>query len=375
MPPWMVVGLLTLQVGFASADVVLLDEYWTPEIVVNDVKVTEIDTQQTGDPKQAKVGECSVLLENETGWPNVRFRNGAALRLTEVPTGESDAKLWYRTDTWTGKWTLEVWAYRYQVTDRPVNVLQAELDGGGGDGRLIADDEWHEARGVLAKSDEYDLVPADKRVITFIWLRPTDGWGVPHHTYVDHVEIDALIDEKPPIEPTLYVRPKPGAQVAGDDWVWWEAEDAVEHTFPPGGALLPHNVEEQAVLSNGAWLQFHGNEGQTAKWEPSAPQAGSYTLWCRGVVFEEPFRWRFGGQPWQSWAGDQEPVDVRVVRGTDDEWELTDGWYRLGQVDLPQGKQTFEMETSPGLLSLGLDCFLLTRREFEPDGAKKPADG
>jgi hypothetical protein len=358
-----------------AADVVLLDEYWTPEILVNDVAVTEIDTQATGDAKQAKVGECSALLENETGWPNVRFRNGAALRLTDVPAGECDAKLWYRTDTWTGKWTLEIWAYRYEVTERPMNVLQAELDGGGNDGQLIADDEWHEARGVLIKSDEYDQVPEDKSVITFVWLKPRDGWDVPHHTYVDRVEIDVLTDEEPPVEPARRVRPRPGAQVAGDDWVWWEAEDAVEHTFPPGGALLPHNVDEQAVLSNGAWLQFHGNVDQTARWEPSVPQAGSYTVWCRGVVFEEPFRWRSGGQPWQSWTGDQEPVDTRTVRGTDDEWELTDGWYRLGQVDLPEGKQTFEMETSPGLLSLGLDCFLLTRGEFTPDGARKPGEG
>jgi hypothetical protein len=104
------------------------------------------------------------------------------------------------------------------------------------------------------------------------------------------------------------------------------------------------------------------------------PQAGSYTLWCRGVIFEEPFRWRFGAQPWQSWAGTQEPLDVRVVRETDNEWEITDGWYRLGVVDLPQGKQTFEVEASPGLLSIALDCFLLTRSEFKPDGARKPGE-
>jgi hypothetical protein len=357
-----------------AADIVLLDEYWTPEILVNEVEVTEIDIQQTGDPAQAKVGECSALLENEVGWPNVRFRNGAALRLSEVPEGESDAKLWYRTDAWAGKWRLEIWAYRYQVVDRPVNVLQAELDGGGDDGRLIGDDEWHEARGVLIKSDEYDMVPADKMVITFIWLTPMEGWDMPHHTYIDRIEIDVLTDEEPPVEAARRVRPDPGAQVAGNGWVWWEAEDAVEHTFPPGGAYLPHNVTEQAVLSNGAWLQYHGNTGQTAKWEPSVAQAGPYTLWCRGVIFEEPFRWRFGAQPWQSWAGDQEPLDTRLVRGTDDEWEVTDGWYRLGQVELSQGKQTFEIEASPGLLSVAIDCFLLTRDEFTPNGAKKPGE-
>jgi len=366
------VGLSASAVPVA-ADVVLLDEYWTPEIIQNEVQVTEIDTEQTGDPTQARFGECSALLRNEVGSPNVRFQNGAALRLSEVPAEESDVKLWYRTDNWAGKWTLEVWAYRYQVNDRPVNVLQAELDGGGDDGRLIADGGWHEARGVLIESDEYEMVPADKMVVTYIWLKPTDGWDVPHHTYVDRVEIDVLTDEEPPIEPARRVRPNPGAQVAGDGWVWWEAEDAVEHTFPPGGAYLPYNVQQQAVLSNGAWLQIHGNTGQTARWEPSLAQAGSYALWCRGMLRPERMRWRFGTQAWQVPADDREPLDVRIVRDMDGR-AVTDGWHRLGAVDLPSGKQIFEIEAPPELRSVALDCFLLTCDEFTPDGTRKPGE-
>jgi hypothetical protein len=355
-------------------DVVLLDEYWVPDIVVNEVEVAEVDTQETGEAKDVHSGECSALLTNETGWPSVRFRNGASLRLNEVPAGECDAKLWYRTDMWSGKWTLEVWAYKYEVTERPMNVLQAELDGGGADGALLADDEWHEAKGILVKGPEYDTVPEDKQLTIFVWLKPTEGYGIPHHTYVDRVEIDVLTDETPPLEPATRVRPKPGAQAAGEGWVWFEGEDAVEHTFPPGGVFLPHNVDEQAVLSNGAWLQFHGNEGQTARWEPVVTEAGTYTVWCRGVIYEEPFRWRFGEQPWRSWSSDQEPLDVQLCRVTDDEWDITDAWFRLGQVDLPAGKQTFEIEMSPELLSLALDCFLVTKTDFTPDGSKKPGE-
>jgi hypothetical protein len=355
-------------------DVVLLDEYWVPDIVVNEVEVAEVDTRETGEAKDVHSGECSALLTNETGWPSVRFRNGASLRLNEVPAGECDAKLWYRTDMWSGKWTLEVWAYKYEVTERPMNVLQAELDGGGADGALLADDEWHEAKGILVKGPEYDTVPEDKQLTIFVWLKPTEGYGIPHHTYVDRVEIDVLTDETPPLEPATRVRPKPGAQAAGEGWVWFEGEDAVEHTFPPGGVFLPHNVDEQAVLSNGAWLQFHGNEGQTARWEPVVAEAGTYTVWCRGVIYEEPFRWRFGEQPWRSWSSDQEPLDVQLYRVTDDEWDITDAWFRLGQVDLPAGKQTFEIEMSPELLSLALDCFLVTKTDFTPDGSKKPGE-
>ena len=86
----------------ASADVVLLDEYWTPEILVNDVVVTEIDTLETEDPTQAKSGEFSALLENFSGWPNVRFRGSSRIVADQLPPGYTEAGLWYRTDAWEG---------------------------------------------------------------------------------------------------------------------------------------------------------------------------------------------------------------------------------------------------------------------------------
>ena len=60
-----------------AGGIVLLDEYWTPDIASNDVAVEEIDTVDTEDPTQAKFGRASVRLENETGWPSVRFRGSA----------------------------------------------------------------------------------------------------------------------------------------------------------------------------------------------------------------------------------------------------------------------------------------------------------
>lgn len=367
-------GALLMASGAASADVVLLDEYWSPEIVNHDTQVTEIDTLETGDATEAKFGECSAQLENAGQWPSVRFRNGAVVKLTDIPAEESDAVLWYRTDTWAGKWRLEIWAYIYSVTrDRPVKVLEATLDGGDEDGRLIADDAWHEARGVLLKADEYDQIPPNMPTLTYIWLRPEDGWDIPHRTYIDRIEIDVLTDETPPPEPARRVRPDPGAQSVGPGWIWWEGEDAMEHTLPSGGTYLPHNVKEQATLSNGAWLQHEGAGGCTAKWHVDVADAGRYNLWCRRFSYPASFKWRINNGPWAVLDADTLPAEVDRVRqmGT---WTLAAGWTRLGQVDLEAGKQTFEIEVAEGIQPTALDCFLLSRGEFEPDGPKKPGE-
>ncbi len=137
-------------VSSAVADIVLLDEYWTQEIVNNGVTVTEIDTLTTGDPTQAKSGECSVMMRNEWGWPSVRFRGAARVMLSQVPPGDSEVRVWYRTDTWNGKWRLEIWLHNYDPsTPIPLKVLEGVLDGGGADGTLVADDKWHQARAIL----------------------------------------------------------------------------------------------------------------------------------------------------------------------------------------------------------------------------------
>ncbi|MBI2300619.1 MAG: hypothetical protein HYU66_17055 [Armatimonadetes bacterium] len=75
-----------------SADTVLLDEVWSPEIMVNDVVATEIDTVQTGDPSMARSGEFSIKLENLTGFPNVRFRSATVVRRSGNSGSSSGSK-------------------------------------------------------------------------------------------------------------------------------------------------------------------------------------------------------------------------------------------------------------------------------------------
>jgi hypothetical protein len=372
-----ILGSLGLaSAGRVAADVVLLDEYWTPEVVVCDVSVTEVDTQDTGDPTQAKFGEFSALLENASGWPSVRFRGAAMLQRADMPADRSEISLWYRTDACEGPWRIEIWQHWDELTSAPRKVMEAWVDGGGEGGKLVPDNEWHQASGALVPTEDYDDLPEDVILPTYVWISPTDGWDVAHRTYVDRIELtiqtDAPTQKRPAPEPVRHIRPRPGEQVTGEGWVWWEGEDAVEHNWPPGGIFRPCTAEQQAKLSNGAWLQHPNGAGRTARWEVEVPEAGRYALWLRGFWFVAPLRWRWNDGDWHdSVSDDVEHLDWTRIR---QEW-LNNTWAKLADVDLPAGKNVLELLVPPtGQNSLAIDCWLLTQVPFTPHGNTKPGE-
>jgi hypothetical protein len=370
-----VMAAAALLVGAAApvrASVVLLDEFWSPEVTVTDVQATEVDTETTGDPTQAVAGYFSAKLENIKGAPNVRFRDSASLRPTDLPPDQTEARLWYRTDKWDGKWALSVWIYVHSAS-RPVEMLKADLDGGGKDGRLIADNQWHQAKGLLKKGSEYEVaagaapVPAN----SYVMLHATEGWDIAHTTYVDRVEavgVSGPGKDKPMQPPTRHVRPVPGFQTDGPGLIWFEGEDAVENTFQPGSAYLPGYADEQRLLSNGAWLQ-PGTPAATAKWKFTVPAAGSYAVWARGFWFRGSFRWRVDDGEWKTSGPDRKYLNAVRYRDIDEEaWGLpavTVGWSPLGAADLTAGEHMMQIECSENALGFAFDCWAVSRRAFE----------
>lgn len=371
---WSSVLIPALALGVAHADIILLDEYWSPEIIANDVVATEVDAQETGDPAEAKFGECSAKLENLSGSPNVRFRGAAALTLASVPPGDSELSVWYRTDGWTGTWRGQVWAWHSGLTDAPVLVLEAKLDGGGQNGQLIGDDQWHEARGTLAAAGKHEATPKDAIMsAVYFWLVPDGGWDVRHRTYIDCVSIEVVAGDqkgKPAPPPARRIRPNPGAQTDGPGWVWFEGEDAFEHNVPTGGAALPQTEAQQALLSNGTWLSHHAVPDLQAQWEITVPEDGRYAFWCRGQG--APFRWRWDNGAWQECPADAPWTDLVQFQDHGGYGWMELAWVCLGQADLTRGRHVLGVINTPDDESVGFDCWLLTRGEFTPRGATKP---
>jgi hypothetical protein len=373
---WTPVVAMALAVQPVRPDVVLLDEHWAPETTVNEVVVTEIDAKEVADPTVAKSGDIAAVLTNDTGWPNVRFRGASTVKLADIPPGDSEARLWYRTDKWDGKWQLQLWAYRHGLTNAgPVKVLEATLDGGGEGGKLLADDEWHQAKGVLEAVGDYAKLPKEDRLQTYVWLVPKDGWDKPHGTYVDRCEIAVVKGPKsgvPAPKPMRRVRPKPGAQTSGDGWIWWEAEDAAEHDLPAGGAYGPDTEAQQDLLSNGWWLQYHDWAGKKARWEVEVAEAGKYTLWARGFGPDGRARLRWNGSDWKVFAADDfKPVDWTLILDLG-WWQMEVCWAPIGEVELAKGRQTLTVDGLPGAGGLAIDCWVLIKKPWKPTGTAKP---
>jgi hypothetical protein len=358
---------------------VLLDEYWSPEITANGVSAIEVDTEDTADPTQAVAGYFSALLENDTGAPSVRFRNVASLRPVDLSPNETEVRLWYRTDAWNGRWALDIWLY-VPSAGRPIHFLQSELDCGGPEGRLIADDVWHQASGLLWEGPEYE-VAAEVSVpsAAYVWLRPLDGWDIAHRTYVDRIEAVVVAGphkgELAPL-PARHIRPNPGAQMSAPGFVMFEGEDYVGEPFPPGSAYLPDNADEQRLLSNGAWMQSAGVAGAKVTWQFVIATPGSYNLWARGFWYRGDWRWRIDDGEWHLSPPDRKLLSSVHYRDIDEEaWgqpDITVAWTPLGPVDLAEGEHTLEIEAGEEALGFGFDCWVLARNAFAPPAPESP---
>jgi hypothetical protein len=102
------------------------------------------------------------------------------------------------------------------------------------------------------------------------------------------------------------------------------------------------------------------------------PEAGTYRFWCRAMG--EAFRWAWNDGVWGSCTTQSDWGYETKIRDMDI-YELSVSWVCLGEVTLPAGKQLLRVRpVDEGEGScVGIDCWLLTRKPFTPNGADKPA--
>jgi hypothetical protein len=162
-------------------------------------------------------------------------------------------------------------------------------------------------------------------------------------------------------------KPAEAAQTNGPNWIWWEAEDTVEHTFPARGYFAPANEQEKGKLSGGDWLQHHQGAGLTAKWEVEVLDGGTFAFWTRKFWKHGPFKWRWNRDAWQTCGKDIALADNVTLRK-----HVNANWVYLGEADLPDGKNVLEVEVLPEAAAVAFDCWLLSKGPFMPDGANKP---
>ncbi len=157
---------------------------------------------------------------------------------------------------------------------------------------------------------------------------------------------------------------------AADDFVWVEGEAATMKTVQPHGWYSDAVKKDQ--LSGSAWISNFGNQDGLATYDLTVPTDGDYTLWVRANVIGAALAYQLDGGEWTSIdtgkgvdvvniASDGKP-DMRII-----------GWLNGGVVKLKAGtvKLGFKMHSGNNHHG-GIDCFVLTKKSFTPNGAVKP---
>lgn len=173
------------------------------------------------------------------------------------------------------------------------------------------------------------------------------------------------------------------------DYVWIEGEDAVSHNYNYSrlGGVPP--------LSGGAYLGLEtavdppADTGWYATYDFDAPSGGAYQLWLREnyLSFSSPCRYRVDGGRWIDAPNTFLPHDIEVAalyNAVEDERQIF-AWYHYGSIDLSSGKHTITFRVDKPrpygtVLTMAndrpyaklIDCILLTRGGFTPDGSRRP---
>jgi hypothetical protein len=158
---------------------------------------------------------------------------------------------------------------------------------------------------------------------------------------------------------------------AADGFVWVEGEAATTKTVVPHGWYSDAVKKDQ--LSGNAWIShFTDKSDGLATYDLTIPADGDYTLWVRANVIGSALSYQVDGGAWKAIdtgkgvdvvniASDGKP-DLRII-----------GWLNGGVVTLKAGtvKVGFKMHSGNNHHG-GIDCFVLTKKSFTPNGAMKP---
>ncbi|MEM6469012.1 MAG: hypothetical protein AAF802_05535 [Planctomycetota bacterium] len=160
------------------------------------------------------------------------------------------------------------------------------------------------------------------------------------------------------------------APAIADDLIWIEGEDAVSHNMQRHGW---YDSVKKNELSGQQWLSnFGDSQDPVASFEFEAEIAGGYVFWLRGNPVASKMSVRFNGGDWQPVNFDK--AEQRLNLAIDSKPDLRFiAWVRFGEVSLKQGKNALEVRfESKNNRHGALDCFVLSRQSFFPQGSRKP---
>lgn len=169
----------------------------------------------------------------------------------------------------------------------------------------------------------------------------------------------------------LLLVPAASVSSAADDYIWIEGEAATSKTVQP-----PHwysDAIEKEQLSEGRWISnFSDKADGVASYSLNVPADGEHAPWVRANVIGALLSYQIGNA---------KPIEIDTSKAVDVINIANDGkpdlriigWLNGGNIPLKAGQTsiTFTMHSGNNHHG-GIDCFVLTRIPFNPNGAMKP---
>ncbi|MEZ5301178.1 MAG: hypothetical protein R3F11_11070 [Verrucomicrobiales bacterium] len=162
------------------------------------------------------------------------------------------------------------------------------------------------------------------------------------------------------------------ASGAGGDFIWIEGEDAAASTMRRHGW---YDSVKKVELSGGDWLSHFGDgEPPVASYRFTAGEAGDHTLWLRANPVGSAMSVRVNGGSWEKVSLAKSEQNANIAADGKPDLRFV-AWINAGPVPLKAGENSLDLRfESQNNRHGGVDCFVLSKGTFLPQGSRKPGE-
>jgi hypothetical protein len=157
--------------------------------------------------------------------------------------------------------------------------------------------------------------------------------------------------------------------------IWIEGEKPVQSTMNRHPWWYDQVKRDQ--FSGGDFISnFNDKKAGEAEYEFKPAKAGHYEFWIRANPIAASMSYRLNGGAWTAIDLDEKKaIDIRNV-ALDGKPDLRFiAWFKVGTVELPEGKDTIRFRMDSKNSNHGyLDCFVFSNEHFRPNGILKPGE-
>ncbi len=155
------------------------------------------------------------------------------------------------------------------------------------------------------------------------------------------------------------------------DWIWIEGESANRSDMRPHPW---YGDVDKAKLSGGEFQHHFAVEGPpTAAYEFSVEEAGTYDFWVRANPVQTRLAYRVDEKDWREIPFDGDLIGQTNI-AKDDKPDLRFlAWVKVGKLPFKVGTHKIEFRfDSENNFHGSIDCFVLSKGPFKPEGILKP---